>query len=513
MSDLRPAKLNPPTMGVEIEFLIATLEVGKKDPHRGVKGLPPVLRIPRFTKLRGQAEQYVRDKVQAVLRNSFGTRPLIHPDPDKSPFSLVNYTNWLVEGDYSVEEDSALYNWVAVEIGSPAEFASPMAFDAITYAISTITTRFRCLINNSCGLHVHVGLGSERLPLEHIRRLASLSWAIEPLLFTLHDPIRRVNTYCSPLREHSHIAKGSKAFAEHDNPKIKPLSRLNGKTIQCYPYLGREVRHGSPPLSVREQNVQTADIEAFLKTRRPGHYEPYLGPSYNTRIFPSPPWANDAAKQVEFRISRAQQGLPSVTTPPTAPARRRNIPRVQLPRHTIRELRTLVMELGHLTTANLNLSYDRNGQLMDDNDTRPDLGVFEGVSQIYSQHASCNIAAQLNSDDPMAINFNNYQCMYLDASDQKTKRTIEFRLAEGSLDGAWIAVWAKICVGLFKFALYATPLRFLQVLESCDQATSGDGTYDVIDLIDDIGLHAEAEIAEKRLMANKDKWHLKFAQN
>jgi hypothetical protein len=51
----------------------------------------------------------------------------------------------------------------------------------------------------------------------------------------------------------------------------------------------------------------------------------------------------------------------------------------------------------------------------------------------------------------------------------------------------------------------------MDVLTNCEQAMKGNAIYDVIDLLDDMGLFAEAEITEKRLTANMRQWNLEFA--
>ncbi|KAI0416579.1 putative amidoligase enzyme-domain-containing protein [Xylaria grammica] len=491
--------LDRPTFGVEVEFMIATLPDNNTiDPHKDVKDLPPVLRIPIHTGKTGYAIQRVRAVLEECFSDvSFATSPKfdgIHRD----------YRAWIVHSDPSVRGPrSGPYRFISVEIASPVQSASPDAFYAIRFAVSVITSKFRCMVNSSCGLHVHVGLGNERIPLEHIRRFASLSYAAEALLFTLHEPHRRVNDYCRSLRDYSYIAnEGRGRNIEHEMAHYKDemLRIVEGETIgDCYGYIGRDIRHGEEPLSVRNDNVDQAHIDAFLETRQPGHFEPFTKPgdSRHTKLLP----------EIPDRIPAAQPASSSTVAPPAEPARKRNIPRLRMPRFGLGELLALRRTLEEDVEIGRGAPPERINQLIK---RGPGPGVFEVTEQLYAQPATCFISMLLDELYRPATNFENYSCYSLDPSSDR--RTVEIRFGSGSLDAEWVATWAKIVVGLFRFALYASPSMFIDVLDGCDRADKEDGSYDVIDLLDDLGLFAEAEIAEKRLMANKDRWNLTFVE-
>ncbi|TGJ86737.1 hypothetical protein E0Z10_g2057 [Xylaria hypoxylon] len=187
-----------------------------------------------------------------------------------------------------------------------------------------------------------------------------------------------------------------------------------------------------------------------------------------------------------------------------APARQRNIPRLRLPQFNSRELLSMRRRLVRFEKAIPEYVMDRVQK------RGPGPGVFEATQRIYSQPASCYISSLLSGETRPAISLEGYDCTSLDPENHR--RTIEVRFGEGSLDGEWVSIWAKIIVGLFEFALYSSPSKFIDVLENCDRATKEDGIYDVIDFLDDIGLFAEAEIAERRLTANKDRWNLTFVE-
>ncbi|KAI1124644.1 hypothetical protein F5Y10DRAFT_248951 [Nemania abortiva] len=374
------------------------------------------------------------------------------------------------------------------------------------------------MVNLSCGLHVHVGLGAQRIPLEHLRRIASLSYAIEPLLFTLHDPLRIVNAYCRPLRHHSLLAE-----RESQDPRAQPYH--NGYDdpfqIMVHHHIGRDRRHGEHPIltggerfdfdgRVTDTSQIRPQVDAFLVTRQPGHFEPYVGPgdSRHTQDLPG-----SLSEQVDLQVSAA---APS-TAPLAEPPRKRKIPRLRFPhydRKRLRQLRAILEganpdDVEDADDADEDVSNSRNPSRVSDN---PSTGtsVFDAARRVYAQPASCYISNQMSSlvDFRLAINFDGYRCQNIGSDG---RHTIEFRMGEGSLDAQWISTWAKICAGVFRFAIYSSPGDFISVLANCDRASKEDGSYDIVDLLDEIGLFAEAELVEKRLAAHKDQWNLQYA--
>ncbi|KAI0456465.1 putative amidoligase enzyme-domain-containing protein [Xylaria acuta] len=488
-----------PTFGVEIEFLIATIREGEKDPHGDVEGIQPVLRVPNGIEPR----DYAHSRVREVLDECFGTLSSRETESLSPPTILETYREWVVGLDESLlpsrSETYNQYTWAAIEIASPVQYASPRGFEAINFAISAITSRFRCHVNPSCGLHVHVGLGAERIPLEHMRRMASLSYAVEPLLFALLDPSREVNINCKQLQYYSNLVLEDPELDSqvlHNNPAWSDYQ------LYCT-QVGRERRHGEAPLLAREANNDPAHIDAFLETRKAGHYEPFTKPgdSRHTVLLPS-----DISDEIDSRISTAQLPPPS-TTPPAEPARQRGITR--LGRKNYNQVSLTRMNYASqrwgadLWTDQLNLRIAG----------RPSPSVFEATERIYAQPSTCNIGNLLTviGGTRSTISFHHYRCFQFDPP-MTSARTIEVRMSQGSLDGEYIVTWAKILTGLFRFALYSSPSEFIDLMTKCERAAKVEGSYDVVDLLDDIGLFAEAVIVEKRLIANKDEWDLKFVE-
>ncbi|KAH8649937.1 hypothetical protein BX600DRAFT_529012 [Xylariales sp. PMI_506] len=90
------------------------------------------------------------------------------------------------------------------------------------------------------------------------------------------------------------------------------------------------------------------------------------------------------------------------------------------------------------------------------------------------------------------------------------RKTVEWRQAAGSMDARWVAAWARIVVGVSRWAVWATPAAFFRVLANCARADRGEGAYDVIDMLEEMGLVAEATVAEERISKYKSEWNLLY---
>lgn len=98
-----------------------------------------------------------------------------------------------------------------------------------------------------------------------------------------------------------------------------------------------------------------------------------------------------------------------------------------------------------------------------------------------------------------------------------TRLTFEFREAAGSMDPDWIAVWARICVGLVAFARDAPKKEFRTVVdrlaraEEKEQAEAEEGRrrgascrYDVLDFLANVGLQEEAAFIQHRVLPDRE---------
>lgn len=142
-----------------------------------------------------------------------------------------------------------------------------------------------------------------------------------------------------------------------------------------------------------------------------------------------------------------------------------------------------------------------------------------GISRLLSAsvNSAAAVAALLTSPVPGSRRLNYNFAHYLPGSLAWThgeKRTIEFREAGGTLDAELAATLARIAVGVVRFCRDAAVETFLEVLEKVvgeeerlrdvfDNGGGGGGGeerggHDVCDLLEDIGLFAEAAVIRGR---------------
>lgn len=69
-----------------------------------------------------------------------------------------------------------------------------------------LANRFCILVNETTGLHVHVGNGAKGFKLLTVKHLIAFCWAFEPQLNSLHLPSRQDRKHCRSIRESSSLA-------------------------------------------------------------------------------------------------------------------------------------------------------------------------------------------------------------------------------------------------------------------------------------------------------------------
>ncbi|KAI1403951.1 putative amidoligase enzyme-domain-containing protein [Hypoxylon fuscum] len=464
----------PRTFGVELEFLIAWLWDDEIDPHQDMSNeLATIYRIPRTAGLDSTNRNQLFEHIREMLREH--GLPTTNVLEVGTPYEFEELT-WDVYSDLTIREPSELdptvrkpseleYKWIGVEVVSSPERASSRAFENVHYAVNLIKSKYRCAVNRTCGLHVHVGDGPEVMPLEHIRRIVGLFWAADPLLSCLHPRDRGFNPYSPSIRELSSLSQGT--TAKDMNPR--------DHYSDCLGYRGGGMRHGESPMSWRRANAKGSVIADFKETRKPGRFDPFFrahgDESKDSKDkTPSPPLNPSGefseVSEIGFRILETDVNSTDSTD-------------LKTPRTSTRS-RILLPLFGSSVGS--------------------DIGVFAGVRETFDSPSTCVIQWLLQSEGGSRPNYNisSYTCQNLYFNSSR-RFTIEFRQAEGTLCGKWVEVWARICVGLTHFAIHAPVPEYLAVLHNLNEAFSDEAPYDVIDLLNQVGLFAEATFAEKRL--------------
>jgi hypothetical protein len=209
--------MSPPrlTFGVEIEFNLATLadDVDDPDPddNRPVRGIRDPYQKHEINEKR-QDEGYdrqVKRRVAKTLRE-VGLPTVVPLDPgNDGEFEVLQVSypwmggHWVTTTDSSVYGPEDEYDWWAIEINSPPLIFCEEALDAVLLACNALTQNFRSNVNESCGLHVHVGNGTDNFSAETMKNLMAFLWCFEPIIDKLHPAHRHNGRYCHSIRESS----------------------------------------------------------------------------------------------------------------------------------------------------------------------------------------------------------------------------------------------------------------------------------------------------------------------
>lgn len=195
------------TFGIELEFLVPYLWADEADPEADTDEREVIL-LSQEDMGPGEVFLTAHDRVKNILRDFLRS----HDIP-------VTTNNTVQESgpprEYSIGGDSSVrefgfqqYHFTGVELRSPALFAEPSSFTEIKRVVSLLINNFRLRINETTGFHVHVGMGSQRLPPRAVRRLSQFLWCADGTLSQLHAPERVLGQYCPSVRHWSHLAKG-----------------------------------------------------------------------------------------------------------------------------------------------------------------------------------------------------------------------------------------------------------------------------------------------------------------
>ncbi|MCJ1469795.1 hypothetical protein MMC07_008437 [Pseudocyphellaria aurata] len=168
------------TFGVELEFLVRydpeDYRYESRRPERSLNLL--------------EIHSLVRKRMIHILNdNGFSTHPYFY----------TSVSEWTVSFDGTIRADGC-ENCRAIELKSPALEYSPFGLKQVTEVVELLGFEFDLFVNQSCGLHVHVGNETRGFSMETLKTFASLITVFEKQLNSLHPPDRLQNQYAKPLR-------------------------------------------------------------------------------------------------------------------------------------------------------------------------------------------------------------------------------------------------------------------------------------------------------------------------
>jgi hypothetical protein len=101
--------------------------------------------------------------------------------------------------DSSVFAPDDICNWWAIEVNSPPLIFCEDTLNAVLLACKTLTSSFRYNVNETCGLHVHVGNGNDNFSEETTKNLMAFLFCFEPVIDKLHPTHRHNGNYCRSI--------------------------------------------------------------------------------------------------------------------------------------------------------------------------------------------------------------------------------------------------------------------------------------------------------------------------
>lgn len=214
------------TFGIEMEFLVPYIIKGQSDPHADEDSRPVIELTEEEARFSSGPTETVLRQIRTKIEKRFGKEET-YLDSDFLMMGFRGMGNkdhkrWHLKEDHSLtefafSEDDGYAGWVSVEIAS-RKFYSYNANDfarndfVIGQIARLIRCFIRCRINDTCGLHVHVGL-EDTLPskLHGLKKLATVLWLADDLLENLYHPCRReenrpLNFYCRSMKHCSALA-------------------------------------------------------------------------------------------------------------------------------------------------------------------------------------------------------------------------------------------------------------------------------------------------------------------
>ncbi|KAL0935990.1 uncharacterized protein CTRU02_208205 [Colletotrichum truncatum] len=134
------------------------------------------------------------------------------------------FQTWLAQPDFSLSSfHSGFLGYsggiTGVELCSPILRDQQTDFDKIVNIVKLVRNSMRPMLNPTCGFHVHVG-NVRNFSLLSLKRIVTLIWAADPILYSLVHPSRRENAYSIPPR------KGSKLANNQDLPPYSDVWNL-----------------------------------------------------------------------------------------------------------------------------------------------------------------------------------------------------------------------------------------------------------------------------------------------
>ncbi|KAF7951803.1 hypothetical protein EAE96_007101 [Botrytis aclada] len=213
-----PVSPDTPSFGIEFEFLIAVLanpyieNPNPSDPRTVYFPPTPEDHAPVYFRIPVGKEEWANEwSIYAHIKRGLASIGL----PTEPRKANSNFAMWEITSDGSIERpkpphhrnekafaDWQAYTYYPIEVRTPAYYYSEDALRDVADFCKIMRKNYLVTVNESCGLHVHIGYGTQGFSLPHLRRLGAMIQAFEPQFDAIH-PEHRVdsrNDHCVSFR-------------------------------------------------------------------------------------------------------------------------------------------------------------------------------------------------------------------------------------------------------------------------------------------------------------------------
>ncbi|MCJ1335110.1 hypothetical protein MMC09_000376 [Bachmanniomyces sp. S44760] len=201
------------TFGVEMEFLVPfdharyAGSIPEHDHRYKPVGGSKFRNLEYYNKLKW----LVREEIIAVLRaqrfkvndyrndNNYENWTVFSDNSVSAPVDFCGQMTGSLDGEeYLWPEECSALGYADVEVKSRALLYCAESLEEVFSAIHVINENFPTLVNETSGLHVHIGNRTFGFPLQTVKNLAILVSVFENQFNSLHPPERLDNEYCVP---------------------------------------------------------------------------------------------------------------------------------------------------------------------------------------------------------------------------------------------------------------------------------------------------------------------------
>lgn len=263
--------LETTTFGIELEFLVrykksenSTLVNQWFSRHSG-----PFLGYRKL--VQEEVVDVLRDKGFGVNDSSLARSPKLWTVKDDSSVSGAGGYDELFVTDGSIPSNE--FKEVGMEITSPVLEDKRESFDKISDLLKALKRHFDCIINETCGFHVHVGNAvpnsdlsqSQGFSLQTAKNLLGLGFQFERQINRIHPRHRIGNEYCPPLTQIMSERNSWRLWCDLEDEKVmEEIANLDSINAVTYGIGGKRSAYNFNnllPLELSDHNPPLNTIE------------------------------------------------------------------------------------------------------------------------------------------------------------------------------------------------------------------------------------------------------------